>query len=347
MAALVAGCWDSTEPPPTSTSLDAASVTDAFTRNWSDDGKAAAAVFAFDEGEARVDDPYDANDVETAQRSGATMWSVGQWLSPQEQWQKFEDVGDGETAGARNPEAARTLAVSLSPYLGAMVGDYRTDVLPGFPPEPLPGSTWPDPDRDNSFSGAVRMFALANTDEIAGKRLIRDAQELALQYAEKYASDPHAPGAARNLTWAGALTGVIDRGTSLGMSDSIGDNTQKSACQRKAEALTQPGDRAQGVRGNLAQDADTFGVSLECIGSRFPLLAFTQAHYYILSRMNISPEIQAQYSELFEDGKLRPWKDLSGSGDSTSPNLTPDLNELLGRVGDSQSLIDGYNAVMR
>src|SRR5690606_8840738 len=136
VTALATSCGTDSEPPPTATSLTAPFVIDAFTRNWADDGKAAAAVFAFGEGDAVVNNPNSTVDVETARRTGATMWQVGGWLSTSGQWQNFKDLGDGETAGARNPEAVRTLAVSMSPYLGAMLGEYSNEVLPGFRPEP-------------------------------------------------------------------------------------------------------------------------------------------------------------------------------------------------------------------
>ncbi|MFC4126031.1 hypothetical protein [Nocardia rhizosphaerae] len=352
MTAILVACVsgpDSLDPPPGSTSLSPEFITDVFTRNWEDDGKAASSVFAFNDGDTVAVDPS-VQVGETAQRSGDTMWSVGQWISTEGQWQRFVDVGDNQTAGQRNPEAVRTLGVSMAPYLGALVGDFSPESLPGFGPSNPHAPTWIDPNQNKSFEGSARVFALINTDAEAGTYFTRAAMDRMLRYQEEYAAGPNAPDAAKKFERAGALAGLIDHGLRLGLGASIADQSDvsKAACHRKEAANAQLSDRGAGGIRDSSSDAYADGVALGCSGSselRFP--NFAKVNYYVLSRMDIAPEKRDRYTEIFRGGGLRTWEDLQGSGDSERPDLTGLVNSLMGEVGAGMAFRDGYDGVTR
>ncbi|MGW5453074.1 WXG100 family type VII secretion target [Nocardia sp. NPDC003979] len=343
-------------------------VTDMLVHDWTDDGKAASTLFTFNDGDAVVTDPNNPVDVGTAHRTGNIMSMVGEWVSTDEQWQKFADVGDNQSAGERNPALIQGLSTSMSPYVSALAGDnHRTD-LPGFDTMP-DGKSWIDPDNRLTFDGSRRVFALMNTDEVAGKQFTGAAMEQVLRYEADYAQNPQRSGVERNLEFAGALNGISDRGLQDGLQASVDNKNdiaqeayaRKSAAYDALKAGTQflatgtglgaganpliaeGFNRVADGGGNPLKDA-IIGAAPTATGDvelRPP--NFTLRNYEVLTRMDISQDLRNEYPQLFNGGTLKSWQELSGTGDSSGPNFTPDLNELMGRVGDPQVFVNAYN----
>lgn len=348
-------------------------VTDILTHNWTDDGKAAAALFTFGSDDAVVNNPHDPVDVATANRTGNIMSMVGEWVSTEEQWKKLADVGDNQSAGERNPEVVRALSTSLSPYVGALAGDHRPE-LPGFNTvSEVTGKSWIDPQDNNTYPGSRPIFALMNTDEDASKQFTGAAMERMLQYEAEYAKNPYITGAESNLAWAGVLNGLYDRGLQEGLQASQTNEYEaaKEAYDRKSsvydavKAGTQFGASAA-VTGlsanplaaefvNRAIDGTANPVKDSIIGpAPTPGSAvqldppnFTQRNYEVISRMDVPADKKNEYSILFDNGELRSWDDLRGTGNSSRPDLTRWVDALMGEMPGSQEFRNAYEDVTR
>jgi hypothetical protein len=210
--ALVLGCTSDDEPELPST--DAPAVADritgsdgqAFLREittarWDDDGRGAAALFAWI--------PRDApsTDQASADRAGKTAHAIASFLA---------DNRASFATAPSNPALWQAFAQSLVPYVGAMVGDESGVV--GF--EPLDGSRSP-------MQHTVAVFA-AMTKNADADRIVTDGATARVHtyetafakaaLAEPLSADRDA--AQRALLLAARLRSLIDAGAYLANPDS-------------------------------------------------------------------------------------------------------------------------------
>ncbi len=104
---------------------------------------------------------------------------------------------------------------------------------PGFD-----SSGWADPKDNNSFRGSANVFAALNTDEEAGRHFLARAYAETAAAETRYGQDPYSPGTTGNLTTAGRLLGLSDRGLMLATQDRFHDQAeqQKEIYDRKSAA---------------------------------------------------------------------------------------------------------------
>ncbi|MDV2476216.1 hypothetical protein F8M49_14240 [Rhodococcus zopfii] len=209
-------------------------VRDVLVHQWPDDGKAVSALFAFDESDSTVTDPGDPVDVADARRSGAVMSAVAHAMSADSSWKLLSNIPatDGESIGQVNADLVRTVSHSMSPYIPHLAGA-NPENLPGFDT-----SGWADPKDNNSFRGSANVFAALNTDEEAGRHFLGRAYAETAAAETRYGQDPHSPGTTGNLTTAGRILGLSDRGLMLATQDQFHDQAeqQKEAYDRKSAA---------------------------------------------------------------------------------------------------------------
>ncbi|WP_227979304.1 hypothetical protein [Nocardia spumae] len=347
-------------------------VTDVMTHEWSDDGKAASSMFKFNDGDAVVTDPSNRADVATATRAGHIMSKFGEYASTEDQWKKFADVGGNQSAGERNPDLVRQLSHSMSPYIDSLAGQPREE-LPGFRTRTDDGKSWIDPADNQTYEGSERMFALMNTDKEAGEQFTGAAIDRILQNEAEYARDPHRPDADSDLATAGRINALSDRGLQDGIqaSNENKHDIAKEAYDRKArvydalKAGTQFGLTMTGttnpefapVTEATKSIIDGGGDSLKSaiIGSapgdteNAKLVApnFSQRNYEVLSRMEIPPEVQKNYSILFDHGVLKPWTVILGDGSYENRDRSDVVDKMMSEVGNPQVFRNAYDDVTR
>ncbi|MGO4615639.1 hypothetical protein AB4305_14790 [Nocardia sp. 2YAB30] len=356
-------------------------LNNVFTHEWSDQGQAVSTMFDFGDRDATVEDPGNPADVQTAERTGKIMSSVGQYIAggdgtggnPAQRWQELTglEYGDRHTSGALNPKLIQEVSQGMSPYVDTLAGHPRPE-LPGFDvPRHVDGdkvTSWLDPQGNGTYQGAANIFALMNTDDQAGAHLNGAAMLGILRNEAEYANNPYQPGSTVGLTTAGRLNGLMDAGLYM-ESKAEHDNQyadEKDMYDRRLAAyesmksigtrgLTESfsggkfgGDFMTGggewLKANLIGPKPD-GVS-ETVELRPP--DFAQRNYEVLARTQVPTDLQSTYPDLFENGSLKPWTAIQL--DSNQSELTAQANELfnsIGRPGDGHghTLRDAWETV--
>ncbi len=195
----------------------------------------------------------------------------------------------------------------------------------------------------HNFHGAKNAFEILGTDDKAQRELAASAERYALDNEIAYAHDPNGVNSAHHLMDAGRLIGLND--SSMRDANMINGMDQHSAdvaayAQKKAayDAVTNIGtlglDKIPGADAALG-DADKNlnkvlglgGDSMKAaiIGddpgshpvdpTRIDAHDFERQDWAVMSNANVSPDLKAQYPDLFDNnGQLRSWSDLNASG---------------------------------
>ncbi|WP_445738775.1 TPR repeat region-containing protein, partial [Nocardia seriolae] len=208
-------------------------VTDVLTHNWTDDGKSALSMFRFGDQDATVENPADAQDVLTANRTGHIMSVVGEAMSTKEAWATLSNVPgtDNQSVGPLNPDLMRTISHSMAPYTADLAGLDQPD-KPGFDTYHN-GKSWIDPTGNNSYSGSANVFAVMNTDPEAGKYFNSAVLNQILNAESQFAKDPTAPNSGKWLSTAGTLHGLLDKGLQLETIDEYHDQDKAAEAAYK------------------------------------------------------------------------------------------------------------------
>ncbi|MBF6183523.1 TPR repeat region-containing protein [Nocardia otitidiscaviarum] len=335
-----------------------------FTRQWDDDGAAAASLFTFGDNVTSVEDPNNAVDVKSAELAGNIMSTAGKFMADDEQWKQLMDLsGDNsESVGERNPALVRQLAASMSPYIGELAGGGDTEHR-GFDIPAQGMTTWLDPDGNESYRGARNIFSLMNTDDEAGKSFIQAAAEEARANEVEFARDPDNPAMSNNLVVAGRVDGLIDGGLFDEANDRVDDKDQaaKDAYEKK-EQWFNTGKSVTGIVVKRVPYVGDIGWDLadgqedpikESIigpepepGERPQLTRTSDAFrvHSIISQADVPIELQQQYPDLFDNGSLKSWDEVS-SGQARQvvqsvTNLRNVLDTLDGVHTDSRGLMN-------
>ena len=340
-------------------------VRDVLTHNWSDNGQSAASMFQFGVAEATVEDPDNRADVVSATRSGQIMSAVAENMSTD--WDTLRGIPgtNGQSVGEINPDLLRTVSHSMSPYIGDLAGAGRPE-NPGFDI-----GTWADPADNNHFGGSSNVFAVMNTDPEAGTHFTQSSMQEILAAEGRYAHDPSAPLAGGDLSAAGRIHGLMDRGLLLSTEDSYSDKAEQAQAiyDRKAAAygaLTSVGsvglDRLPGGEFiNTMIDAGGDPLKDAIIGKApgpapsVPLEApdFYRDYYNILrATPDLPPSAQVDFPWAFDSsGELRSWEDVQS--DPANRSLLKDgYQTMFSRLGDpadgnGERMRNGYDDVVR
>ncbi|PBC45664.1 hypothetical protein CJ179_21055 [Rhodococcus sp. ACS1] len=340
-------------------------VRDVLTHNWSDNGQAAASMFRFDDAEATVEDPHNPADVEAATRRGQIMSAVAENMSTD--WDTFRGIPgtDGQSVGEVNPDLLRTMSHSMSPYISDLAGAGRPE-NPGFDI-----GTWADPADNNHFGGSSNVFAVMNTDPEAGTHFTQSSMQEILAAEGRYAHDPAAPLAGGDLSTAGRIHGLMDRGLLLSTEDSYSDKAEQAQAiyDRKAAAygaLTSIGsvglDRLPGGEFiNTMIDAGGDPLKDAVIGKApgpAPSVALEAPDFYrdYYNILQATPELPASfrgdYPWAFDgSGELRSWEDVQ-SDPATRSLLKDGYQTMFSRLGNpadgnGERMRNGYDDVVR
>ncbi|WP_433668320.1 hypothetical protein ACQP06_30910 [Nocardia sp. CA-136227] len=341
-------------------------IGNTLSRDWYDDGQAAAKLFAFDDNAATVENPNDKIDVKSAEREGNIMSAVAKYTADEEHWKHLANLaGDNsQSAGERNPLLVRQLSTSMSPYIEELAGADRPDVI-GFDQSRHDGRSWLDPDGNGSYRGSRHVFSLMYTDDEAGKTFTENAAKLARANEVEFAHNIGVPQATTHLETAGRIDGLIDGGLLDEAKDRVADqnqaaqdaydrkerwfNTGKSVAAISVKRLPLAGD----ITWDL-MDGQTDPVKESMIGPKphageNPMLTRPDdvfRTHNILSQAQIPAQLQQQYPSLFDDGRLKSWDILNNGTDSEAnrnrAGLTELLNKLDGEVDSGQQMRDAY-----
>lgn len=214
-------------------------IHDLLTHEWTDDGKAAAALLTTDANDATVEDPSNLNDAFTARKTGETMEAVAKYMASNDGWSTLSDMPGlgGQSVGQVNPELLRTISESMSPYILELAGG-NTPNTPGFDPD----DSWTDPGKTANtghYAGTANIFAAMNTDEEAGTNFMGHAIDDMWNEEGKYGEDPNAKGSGAHLTNIGNLHGLIDKSTMMATQDAYDDEYDENlkAWEMKGKAF--------------------------------------------------------------------------------------------------------------
>ncbi|WP_225731669.1 MULTISPECIES: hypothetical protein [unclassified Nocardia] len=339
-----------------------------FTHEWTDQGTAVSSMFKFDH-DAVVHDPNNLVEVKTSEQQGKIMCSVAEYIAgdgdPDKRWKELTgiDYQGKHNVGALNPALIKGLSEGMSPYVDALAGHQRPE-LPGFDtPRHVNGDkvvSWLDPEGNHTYKGTANIFALMDTDSKAGNDFNSAALASVVRNEAAYALNPNLPGATDGLMTAGRLSGLVDKGLFMdSKAQHDGDYADaKDMWERKRNAY----DGIKSVLGRGFTESLPFGKSVGDIitaggddmkagytGEK-PEVAetrtvaapnFTQRNYEVLSFAQIPPELQNNYQDLFENGKLRSWESIQL--DPKQERLTSDVAELFNMLGRH----DGHGETFR
>ncbi|MCZ8378287.1 EspA/EspE family type VII secretion system effector [Mycobacterium sp. CPCC 205372] len=173
---------------------------------WNDNGAAAASVFDWTE-QAAV--PGSGEE----EIAGAAAHAYADFIgNPEMREDLLHLKGDtmpglaGEhTLGAVNPLLVQGMSTGLTPYVTDLAG--LSGDNPFFEPIDTVGSQ-----QDGTMPGAKGVFAVLNTDDIAGQTINAEAYEQAVLREAAFAQDPKAAGAEGHLFSSATLRGLVDVG---------------------------------------------------------------------------------------------------------------------------------------
>ncbi|MCV7280833.1 hypothetical protein H7J88_14380 [Mycolicibacterium flavescens] len=205
---LVLGCTSHHEPElPSSTDTAAIAervtgsdgpifLRDIASTEWQDDGRRAGDLFAW------IPQNAQSSDRQTATRAGESAHAIASFIADE------KDALDGAPA---NSALWQSFARSLTPYLGAMVGDERG--IAGFPP--LDGL-------DSAMRRTAAVFAMMHRDPEAIRLFTEAATERAhtfeTGFAETAAAEPtltRSGDALEDLMRAARLRGLLAAGAHI------------------------------------------------------------------------------------------------------------------------------------
>ncbi|MCQ4121659.1 TPR repeat region-containing protein [Rhodococcus tibetensis] len=340
-------------------------VRDVLVHNWSDNGQAASALFEFGRNDAVVEDQNNPADVATATRTGSIMSAVAENMSTD--WDTLKNIPQtgGQSVGQVNPDLLRTVSHSMSPYISDLARAGRPE-NPGFDI-----GTWADPADNNHFGGSSNVFAVLNTDPEAGTHFTQSAMQEILAAEGRYAHDPSAPLSGGDLSTAGRIHGLMDRGLLLSTEDSYSDKAEQAQAiyDRKAAAygaLTSLGslgiDSLPGG-GYINTMIDAGGDPLkDAIIGKAPGPApsvtleapdFYRDYYNIIRAAPVLPEsFRQEYSWAFDgSGNLLSWDDVRSKPD-LDVSMKDGYQDMFNQLGDpadgnGERIRNGYDDVVR
>lgn len=318
-------------------------VMDLLSHQWTDDGRAASALFHSADGEVG------------GARAGNIMEQVAGTVSTTESWDALRDIpgANGQSAGQVNPELLRTISHELSPYALSLAGVGQPE-MPGFDT-----GGWADPSANQQFRGSANVFALMGTDDEAGEHFNASAYGAAAAAENIYAAAPLDPEAPNHLDSSGRLLGLVDRGLLLTTQDEYADEAErqqaeydrKSAAYDAYKSLLLLGlDRATGFGDVLSAATDIGDAPLRAgfIGeeptdsrqARLPGPDFYARYHHIISVADIPEQVRRDHAVLFlPDGELRPYEQLRGE-----TSLIGRLETVFNKIGASD---DGHGFRVR
>ncbi|MFE3190484.1 hypothetical protein ACFXHA_15825 [Nocardia sp. NPDC059240] len=338
-----------------------------LSRNWNDDGAAAATLFTFDDRAATVENPNDKIDVKSAERAGNIMSAVAKYTADDEHWKQLSNLaGDkSESVGERNPLLIRQISTSMSPYIAEMAGGHRPDVQ-GFDVGMKDAHSWLDPGGNRSFQGARHVFSLMNTDDEAGKIFTDAAARAARANEIEFAQNLQVPHATTTLETSGRIDGLIDAALLEESKDRVDDankaaqdaydrkerwfNTGKSVAGIAVKQFPVAGD----IVWDLA-DGQSDPIKESMLGPKpepgeTPQLTRPDdvfRTHNVLSQAQIPQIYQQQYSGLFENGSLKSWHDLTTGQlyevERNRAGLTELLNKIDGEIDSGTQMIRAYD----
>ncbi|MFD1812104.1 hypothetical protein [Rhodococcus gannanensis] len=336
-------------------------VENVLTRDWPDDGKEVSALFAFADGDATITDPADRYDVGKAVLAEKVMESVGQQISTKEMWDSLSNVTgtDNLSVGQLNPEMIRTLAHSMSPYIPDLAGG-NSSASTAFDQ----GGGWNEWNgwEEGKFGGASQVFGLMTTDQAASAEFVSAAWQHQYSFEAGYAAEPESPFANRNLTNAGVVMGLVDKGLYLST-----DNAHQNEADQAKAIYDRKSDAFNFWKGIGSIAADPLGITGAAITGLVdaggdPLKesfigkepdpakpteldgpGLTASQYRILSSLPQLPgDVIADFPDLIDGDQLRSWEQLQAG--QASGGLRADLRTMFSRIGHPS---DGHESVMK
>lgn len=339
-------------------------VVDVLTKNWADDGAAAASLFRFAPDDAFVENPNDRLDVLRATQSGQIMSAVGESMSGFESWQRMATVpgSNGQAIGQMNPTLLRVVSMSMRPYVGRLVGGPYDD-RPGFSiaREDDSGNIhwWVDPGSGGSFLGSRRVMALLNSDDEAGILILSAAMGEIVAQERAFSIEP----GWMQLSRAGSLLGLIDESAKIAFENQFDNYLDHAIAVRDRKSSAYEFLRANGNHssyesvkelddqsGGLIEELFVGRVPSESIGELIVPSTIFMLHFYLM--ISWIPEIPSRfvedYSDVFDsNGSLLPYKLLPPELDTwVSDVLSEMINIYAGRPGGVYfAFKDSYNDV--
>ncbi|MFH5207484.1 hypothetical protein ACHIPZ_04520 [Antrihabitans sp. NCIMB 15449] len=336
---------------------------DVLTRQWSDDGTGASALFHFGENDATIENGWSSSDVAIATRTGDIMETVAQHMSTDEARESLLNIEgtDGLSVGQVNPELLETVAHSLTPYMAEFGGMDQAD-RPGFDTR-----EWLTDDV-NHFQGGSNVFAVMDSGQEAGNTFTQAAIREVLSQESEFAADVQSPSAAEHLGVVGRLEGEMNEGLMISSQDKFDDvaDQAKAAYDRKSSAydaamsaLSFGIDKTpQGAAINAVIEAGGDSLKESVIGeepdeaekSALGGVDFSHHAYNILQMTpDIPVEFVKEFPWAFDEGTLRPWDELvakHGKGDTRFLNFDVMLSRL-GRPGSADLLRNTFEDAVR
>ncbi|MFH5229844.1 hypothetical protein [Antrihabitans spumae] len=330
---------------------------DVLTRQWTDDGTGASALFRFGENDATIENGWSSSDVAIATRTGDIMETVAQHMSTDEARESLLNIEgtDGLSVGQVNPELLETVAHSLTPYM-ADFGGADQPTKPGFDT-----AEWLTDDK-NHFRGGSNVFAVLNSGEEAGSVFTQAAIEEQMAAEARFALDPNDPSAGGHLSVAGRLLGEMDKGIMLSVQDQFDDTADQAqaAYDRKSSAydavlsaVSLGIDKSpHGAVINAMVDAGGDSLKESMIGeepdgpeeSALGGVNFDRHHHAILCAVpDLPDEFRRDFPWAFSGEQLRSWDEVAGLTKNNQQRLK-DFTAMFSRLSDPAY---GFNSIIR
>ncbi|MFD3705818.1 hypothetical protein ACFWUP_21980 [Nocardia sp. NPDC058658] len=195
-------------------------VAPMITRDWGDDGAAAAGMFGWINDDATSPNP------DVATRAGESANILANYVADN----KAELLNlDGEktaSLGERNPAMLQGMAEGLSPYSPQLAG------VPDGPNSPLLTSGFEWTDEDTNFEKAKSIFTVMDTDkDVAGyfnANALASAEQLQSAWLSSALDGPHG-GDNRLAAGYGTTLGLVDAGLTAEAADRTKDEASAAA----------------------------------------------------------------------------------------------------------------------
>lgn len=330
---------------------------DVLTRQWTDDGAGASALFRFDENAATIENGWSSSDVAVATRTGDIMETVAQHMSTDDARESLLNIEgtDGLSVGQVNPALLETVAQNLTPYM-ADFGGADQPTKPGFDT-----AEWLTDDKNN-FQGGSNVFAVLNSGEQAGSVFTQAAIHEELAGEGRFALDPNDPSAGGHLSVAGRLLGEMDKGIMLSVQDQFDDEADQAqaAYDRKSSAYdavlsavsfgidkTPPGAAINAMidaGGDSLKEsiigAEPDGPEKSALGS----VNFERHYHAILSAVpDLPDEFRRDFPWAFSGEQFRSWDELAELTKERRQSRT-DFHTMFSALSDPRY---GFNSVLR
>lgn len=349
-------------------------ISDVLTKNWSDDGASASALFSFDPSDAYVENPDDSQDVARATRTGEIMSAVGEAMSTDAAWEKMSSIpgSDSLSVGEMNPEMLQTVSKSMTPYMADLAGLNSPD-RPGFDTfrvgEDGTSRDWANPEGNGSWTGSRSIFSVLNTDEDAGAIFNGAAMGEIINQEGTYAADPGRPNSTEHLSAAGSLAALIDTGTERALQSEYDNEFDRSQAVYDRKSMSYDVFTAVWIDATPAGSTTAELINGGSTGSSLkdllvgippdpakeavvPAPDFAAHHHSILAQSpGLPADMIEEYSHVFDESEnLRPYSEVREESRENQTSIDSTYREMVNRLGhpgdpSAQALRDGYDTV--